>query len=208
MKKLILICLLFPCVNQAQTVVTLNLNQPDEFGFETGKQDTTITKGESVVLGYDLIIYGGSGEYSFLWTPGKSLNDSTLMKPIASPEDTTLYQLLVTDVFGCSFTTSYKVYVQTSATFVQPLNTQDHSLKFNLFPNPNAGEFTVQLNGEPSEKIQFVVIDNFGRTLHEQTIINFQGEHTESLKINLPNGAYNLLIRSETVRIQHPFIIK
>ncbi len=176
--------------------------------FEPGNQDTTIVRGESIILGKDLTVYGGSGEYSFFWSPGKSLNDSTIMNPVTSPEDTTNYQLTVADNYGCSFTINYKVNVQMYPTTVPSVNEQSSVLTAKLFPNPNSGKFKVQLNGKPQKKIELIVIDNLGRTIQEQTVKNFMGEHTKELEMVLPNGIYTLLINTEIIRLQRQFIIK
>ena len=65
MKKLIFLFLLFPFITTAQTVVTLNVNQPPEFGFEITSTDTTIVRGDSITLGKDLTVFGGSGESTY-----------------------------------------------------------------------------------------------------------------------------------------------
>lgn len=44
---------------------------------------------------------GGSGTGNPLWSPGATLNDSTILDPIASPVATTTYTLTVTDALGC-----------------------------------------------------------------------------------------------------------
>lgn len=51
----------------------------------------------------------GFGPYSYNWTPGAGLNDSTILTPYARPDTTTIYTLVVTDLAtGCTseFTTT------------------------------------------------------------------------------------------------------
>ncbi|MDV7394266.1 CUB domain-containing protein, partial [Arthrospira platensis SPKY1] len=40
---------------------------------------------------------GGSGTYTYTWTPAESLSDPTAANPIATPSITTTYQLVVSD---------------------------------------------------------------------------------------------------------------
>jgi hypothetical protein len=47
------------------------------------------------------VLGGSPGPYTFLWSPGTSLNDSTIMNPCARPDTTTIYTLQVTDGHGC-----------------------------------------------------------------------------------------------------------
>ena len=207
MKKLTFIFLLFPFITIAQTVVTLNVNQPPEFGFEVSNQDTTIVRGDSIMLGTDLTVFGGSGDYSFFWSPGVYLNDSTMMNPIANPEDTTTYELTVIDNYGCSFSVNYRVSVRAFHVSADYGITENINLMAKLFPNPNGGRFKVQLTGEPQEKIDLTIIDNLGRIILQQAIMNFNGECTEVLELSLSKGIYTLLIRGGDQRIQRQFII-
>ena len=208
MKHLFTFCLVFlTAYIGAQTVVTLNVNQPPEFGFEIGVNDTTITRGDSITLGQDLTVFGGSGEYTFSWASGETLSDSSLMNPIAFPEDTTTYLLTVSDANGCSFTVSYIVNVKTNSTAVSNDLHKNRTLVAILFPNPTDGKFKVQLKGEPQDNIELSVIDNSGRIITKKVINNFTGEHTETLNLKLPTGIYNLLIFSKDQKINREFII-
>lgn len=56
--------------------------------------DTTICYGDKIQL------RGGGGSF-YQWFPGSSLSDSIIASPIASPKDTTIYTLTVTDTLGC-----------------------------------------------------------------------------------------------------------
>jgi hypothetical protein len=207
MKSLILLFFItIPLIPFAQKVVILSVNQPPEFGFSVSKPDTTIVKGRSVVLGTDLIVFGGSGDYSYSWSPGATLNDSTIVKPLAIPLDTTIYLLTVTDKFGCSFSVNYKVNARNPLVNSELISSQQ-TLQAVLFPNPNDGKFKVKLTGVPAEKIELAVFDNTGKVVKKQTILNFTGDHTEMLQLKLVSGVYTLHIDSGTETLSRQFII-
>lgn len=198
--------LVVPFFSSAQKIITLSVNQPPEFGFSVSKHDTTIVKGRSVVLETDLIVFGGSGEYQYSWSPGATLNDSTIVKPLATPLDTTTYLLIVTDKFGCSFSVNYTVNARNplvSNDFLPSLQT----LQAVLFPNPNDGKFKVILTGLPAEKIELTIFDNTGKSVRKQTIHNFTGDHTETLQLKLVTGVYTLHIDSGIETLSRQFII-
>ncbi len=46
-------------------------------------------------------VSGGSGNYSYSWTPAEGLSDPEIPNPVASPETTTTYTLTVSDEQGC-----------------------------------------------------------------------------------------------------------
>lgn len=56
---------------------------------------------------------GGSGDYTFLWSPAENLNDPTSPSPIASPDVTTVYTVQVSDGIN-SIETSYTLGVYTA----------------------------------------------------------------------------------------------
>jgi hypothetical protein len=207
MKSLLCFLLFFiPQIVFAQKVITLSINQPPEFGFSVSKQDTTIVKGRSVVLGTDLIVFGGSGEYEYNWSPAATLDNSTTINPLATPLDTTTYLLTVTDKFGCSFSVNYTVNARIPLVGNELLPSLP-SLQAVLFPNPNDGKFKVKLTGLPVEKINLTIFDNTGKLVKRQTIRNFAGDHTETLQLKLVSGAYTLHIDSGTETLSRQFII-
>jgi hypothetical protein len=207
MKSLIfLLFLSIPLIPFAQKVITLSVNQPPEFGFSVSKSDTTIVKGRSVVLGTDLIVFGGSGEYKYNWSPTATLNDSTIIHPLATPLDTITYLLTITDKYGCSFSVNYTVNTRNPLVSSDLISSQQ-TLHAVLFPNPNDGKFKVKLTGVPAEKIELVVFDNTGKVVKRQTMRNFTGDHTEMLQLKLVSGIYTLHIDSGTETLSRQFII-
>lgn len=207
MKSLIfLLFLSIPLNPFAQKVVKLSVKQPPEFGFSVSKPDTTIVKGRSVVLGTDLIVFGGSGEYKYNWSPNATLNDSTIINPVATPLDTTTYMLTITDKYGCSFSVNYKVNARNPLVNSELVSSQQN-VQAVLFPNPNDGKFKIKLTGVPAEKIELSIFDSTGKIVKNQTIQNFTGDHTEMLQLKLVSGIYTLYIDSGTETLSRQFII-
>jgi len=190
----------------AQKVITLSVNQPPELGFSVSKQDTTINKGESIVLGTNLSVYGGSGIYTFKWSPATALNDSTLMNPLSTPSDTISYTVTVTDKNGCSFSVESKVNVKTPYT-TSNLVVYKNYLYATLFPNPNGGNFKIKITGKPAEIVEISVLGINGIIFKKIIIRNFNGEHTEIINLNLGKGVYILKITSEKESLSQQFII-
>ncbi|MBL4752810.1 MAG: gliding motility-associated C-terminal domain-containing protein, partial [Flavobacteriales bacterium] len=66
--------------------------------------DITISLGNSVTL-------NGQGGIFYLWTPDSTLSNSSISQPVASPFESTIYALTVTDNNGCSDVDSVRVDV-------------------------------------------------------------------------------------------------
>lgn len=96
------------------------------YAFNTGGIDSviytnyiTVRSGSLVSTNIDSVtIYAGqsiqliaSGGVNYLWYPDIALSADTISSPIASPTDTTIYQVVMTDANGCSSTKSLIVNV-------------------------------------------------------------------------------------------------
>ncbi|MDI6793099.1 MAG: right-handed parallel beta-helix repeat-containing protein [bacterium] len=84
------------CQATDSVVVTVNPNPTASAGL-----DQTIAFGNSVVIGGSPTASGGTPPYTYSWSPTIGLNDPTLANPTASPSDTTIYTVTVTDANGC-----------------------------------------------------------------------------------------------------------
>ena len=67
-------------------------------------KDTTICQGGSVNL-------NASGGTSYIWSPGHSLNDSTIATPVAKPDSTTTFKVTAFDICGRSDTANITISV-------------------------------------------------------------------------------------------------
>ncbi len=80
----------------------------------------------------------GSGADSYIWSPGLTLNDSTISDPMAGPDTTTEYLLEGTDALGCRETDSVTVFANDTV----PTNAGPDTLLCE-------GD-TIQLGGDPT----------------------------------------------------------
>ena len=76
---------------------------------EAGPNDTII-EGFSTLLAGSASL--GTPPYSYSWTPVSSLTDPLSLNPEASPDSTTLYQLAVSDAYGCVRTDTVRIFVR------------------------------------------------------------------------------------------------
>jgi hypothetical protein len=199
--------LLIPLFTSAQKVITLSVHQPPELGFTLSDTKITINKGQSVTLGQGIIISGGSGNYRFSWSPGKYLNDSTLLHPVVQPADTTIYTLTVTDHQGCSFSINYTVNVKDNSVSSE-LTKGNGTLKAILYPNPGNGEFSLKITGNPARKVEITIANNSGSIQLKKVVTPFSGLATENFRMQLAPGVYLILIRDAKETVSTSFIVR
>lgn len=207
--KIILFLLIigFPNFLIAQQVFTLSVNQTSELEITKTKSDTTISNGDSLLLGTFLKVNGGTGEYTFTWSPDQTLNDPNILSPLAKPSDTITYTLTVKDKLGCSISASFLVNVRMTPTAIT-ITSDQPLLKALLKPNRNNGEFVAEVSGRPSRLITIQMYGNGGQLIEERQVQNFQGLHIENYNVKLNSGAYYLKILSGSHSVTEKFIVQ
>lgn len=93
----------YGCYSTASTTVTVN---PLPVSSVAGA--TIICAGASTQI-------SASGGVTYSWSPGKTLSDSTIANPIATPLDTTVYKVKIYNQAGCYVTDSVTVNVEKKA---------------------------------------------------------------------------------------------
>lgn len=88
------------CTHLDSVTVVINPNPIATTSFE----EFSICQGDNTGL-------SGSGGVSYQWVPSTGLSSDIVPDPIASPADTTDYQLIVTNQFGCKDTTDLTINV-------------------------------------------------------------------------------------------------
>jgi len=80
--------------------------------------------------------------------------------------------------------------------------------EFNLFPNPNDGEFVISYLELPDQTMAFQIHDVLGRMVHARTV-SLSGEPaSESFSLVLRSGTYFATCRASSVVITIPFVVQ
>ena len=126
-------------------------------------------------------VTSGTSPYTYAWSPGGSTDPS----PSGLASGT--YDLSLTDANGCVTTLS--------ATVGEPVGISELEFgSFNIHPNPNNGEFTVELVNLGNDEYNIVVRNIIGQIVFSETVI---GNTIDKIDVNLTdqeNGVYLLTI--------------
>lgn len=129
-----------------------------------------------------------SGLVSYKWLPSLGLSDTAIANPFASPLDTTLYNVTITDENGCTKTDDVIVKV------IIPVDVEVPSAF-----TPNGDEINdifyvydkLGYEGEGMESIDFKIFDRWGELIFESASMNigWNGKHMRNGK-ELEIGVY------------------
>ena len=76
-----------------------------------------------------------------------------------------------------------------------------------LFPNPNAGEFTLQLNSLEATAFDVNIYDAVGHMVYSKTITPNSNSYTEQVSLDVPAGVYQVSISNGTSLMNYPVVI-
>ena len=145
----------------------------------------------SMCINHLLTLDGGSGFASYLWSTGETSQSIQLVGEELG-EGAKSYSLSVIDEYGCEGTESITVTVA-ACLGIDKLTAAN---KLTIIPNPNNGEFTLEINHAASGKTGISVINTQGEVLFSKTIVVSQTTHKENLHLNLSSGMYFIRIES------------
>jgi hypothetical protein len=132
--------------------------------------DRVINQGDTIAL--QTVIRGGIDPLSYAWSPNYNISDPSVFRPIAWPDISTDYIVIVTDSIGCKMTDTINVLVNPLT--INQNNSND--CKSTLFPNPITGEslihFQINLRKKYSLRVfntdgQIILMDNIDSDCYE-----------------------------------------
>lgn len=163
---------------------TYTLNDPPVLSLSTVVTAIDTGLGEGAI---DLTPSGGTPPYTYLWSNGDTSEDPTSLT--AGP-----YTVTVTDANGCTTTDSVFIDLFVATT----PGTGGGSV--NVWPNPFAHEFFMQLSGIPSGTILVSITDIHGREVWRSSLLTQSGNKL-SFSPDLPAGMYLVQVTSGENRV-------
>lgn len=161
-------------------VTCLSDNEPLEIIVTA--EPSQIVAGESSQLNVQCV--GGTGNYTYSWSPAESLDDATIANPMATPSQTTTYHVTVSD--GES---EVKGDVTVSVT-LNAIEYENDEVK--IYPNPAKDVIFVEYNADiKSAKVG--IYNELGQECHIP--ITQEGSNRVQIKVSaLPEGIYVIRI--------------
>ncbi|MEM6272524.1 MAG: T9SS type A sorting domain-containing protein [Bacteroidota bacterium] len=131
-------------------------------------------------------------DYAIIWTRGTSnLNSVCKLKQAAA----------VIDSFWSAQPASCFDFV------LDRPETPDLSVEVSLYPNPNAGQFALELAKAPMQDLNLQVLDISGRIVHTETLAAQQSRHTVSTH-GLSDGVYLVRITGEQIAVTRKMVVR
>jgi len=156
-------------------------------GFSFNVNSTTIKcNGDSAKL----LVYevGGTGPYTYKWTPNYALTSDSIANPISNPDSSVLYQVLVIDSLGCKDSTDVYVNVDNVVKAIFDFTIKagcDSAVGLSNNKSENADDFKWYVNGAYySDGYDIRVPLKFGTATSVKLIAGTNGSCSDSSSVS------------------------
>ncbi|RXK61783.1 T9SS type A sorting domain-containing protein [Lacibacter luteus] len=206
MKQLYLafVFLCFISSTKAQSVIQFTVNQLPLLKADAGK-DSTVIKGSSIVLGGISPASGGSGTYTYAWSPATGLDKTDISHPTATVNQDITYTLTINDGLGCIKTSAVNLKVS----FATSVDEFSALYGLRIFPNPVSDRIYIRTSRAFADKLLLLELyDVHGRKVYARQV---NGTATLNQTIELGSfskGLYLLKFTSTKINTAYKIIVQ
>ncbi len=109
-----------------------------------------------------------------------------------------------TDEYGCENSANQTITVDECVGIVE-----NNAVDISVFPNPNNGVFSINLNADDFSGADLKVVDAFGKTVYEQNNINVNGTYTAKVDLsNYAQGIYFVMVSGNQKSFTKKFFVR
>jgi hypothetical protein len=176
----------------AQTSLQFTVNQQPLLIVDAGK-DSTVIVGNTIRLGGNIVAAGGSGTYTYKWTPATGLDSPTIARPLATVNATITYSVEVSDGSSCN-RSSQITLIANQITAVSDL---ENVFEITVSPNPTTGLLLIRSQKILVDKqIQLELFDPQGRMIKQITLSGGRKLNESIILSTSAKGIYILKLKS------------
>ena len=162
--------------------------------------DTNLCPNQSITLD------AGAGNYAYSWSTGDNTQQVTLDTNTLGGNGTYNITVTVTDtISGCA--TIDTIVVDFSP--CSGINTLANNVNVNVYPNPNNGQFTLNVNTADVNEMSIRVVNLQGQEVYNRN--NFENLNTVNEQIDLSNnanGIYFVIVTTDKGIVTHKMIVQ
>lgn len=163
--------------------------------------DQTYIVEDAIAENYNSVSWSTSGDGSF--------DDENSMNPIYTPGANDIEGVDVVLTMTASNIDCGEVSDDMILT-ISPLGVYENLAGFDvaIFPNPNTGVFSVELNGASDEKVSIRIYNSIGSIVYESENIKINQTYSETLNLDVDQGVYYLRIEGTDLILNKKIIIQ
>ena len=143
------------------------------------------------------------GATSYLWTPGGFTTPSITVDEPTIGLGLHTYSVAVSDT-QCTNTQTKTIFYE-ACTGIAQNNTDLSTI---IYPNPNQGNFKIELNSLIPQNISIVITNSLGIQVYSENDITFNGKLLKTIDLNnVPSGVYFISILNAGKSVVQKFLV-
>lgn len=156
-----------------------------------------------ICINHTISIPAESGYTAYEWSNGET-GEALIIAGDQQGLNSTTYELVVTDDKGCQGTASVTVTVEACTGFGE----MDSQTMVSVYPNPNNGEFALEINNAPAGEARISIVNAVGESVYDSRFMISQTRHQEKFNVNLSSGVYFLKMETANGKLVRKLIVK
>ena len=165
-------------MNNCSSATTTTISEPTALSGTMSSTNTLTNTGSA-----EIVVTGGTPPYTYAWSNGETTDAISQLEP-------GIYTVVVTDANGCEYTDSTEVslIISIEKDLAAGLSS------FQLYPNPNEGQFSVDIELMNRDNLALQIFDMSGKQIYAK---NLEAGFVFKQSINLnaqPAGIYLLQV--------------
>jgi hypothetical protein len=137
-----------------------------------------------------MTLNAGNTGASYMWSTGETTQTITINAEEYEYGTYTFY-VDVTSVDGCESSDEINIEIKDCTS----IDENEQTVKLAVFPNPNNGVFSLQLNTLNTQTVTIRVTDLTGKTVYRSEEIRINGSYNQQIDLsNLSGGVYNIFV--------------
>jgi PKD repeat protein len=142
---------------------------------------------------------------SYLWTPGGETTAMITLDPQVIGLGEHTYHLVATSIDGCSNSDSITVFFDNCLA----VSELENNISSSVYPNPNHGSFSLELNSKKSEAVEINIVNPLGKTIYSENIKTIAGKLVKEIRLNdVSSGIYFLMLQSADKKISQKIFVQ
>jgi hypothetical protein len=153
--------------------------------------ETTLSNDTTICITHVLNIEAEDGFAAYAWSSGQDTR-SIQVNGEAQGLNTTTYTVTVTDANNCTGTASIMVTVDACAGIEENAT----ATRVTIFPNPNMGEFTLEISNAEPGKSTISIVTTTGEMIYSNQVVIGQQSYRQNIGLNAGSGVYFLKVET------------
>ena len=171
----------YGCITSVQSFVSVSSANPL---ISVSSSEDTVFSGTATQLSATF-----QNDFSYAWAADSTLSSDSIFNPVASPRNTTVYYLTVTDAYGCVTADSVIIFVH------EALCEEPHVFVPNAFtPDGDGYNDVIFVQGAVITDIYFVIYNRWGEQVFETNVL-YKGWDGTFKNVDCPPDVYGYYMK-------------